>query len=438
MATWKELIFSGSNAKVASLDILSSPSTLISLEVEGNIEFPNLPVQPTSDSWDLPEGTLRKQNTEIDGGWNIMVANADPEAVGCMDSTATNYDPLATIACNDCCYSPEIINLPTNPIGGIGDPDNDGSTTTADLLLFLSAFGTGHTDGADWASNMDWNGDGFAATADLLLLLGAFGSTVEKKDSRPTITWTGANTPPWWELGDQLIPDPTFTSGITGWVSIVARGTVEYDSSSELLRLLPSGLVSTGVILEYPDLLTPGSSHKVVFKARGEKANGTAQGSAFTSIGDMGDLGTVVANPPLALAWQDYEFHITPDLAALKLYPDSTEGGDIIEFDDIYVYINNHVTSASVNAYYQSLGTDSASFWTTLPSSMMSYDPSTPDLSNNVKAYIEQTGYSASIELFTYLYFDQTTVDNSSYIPGYTITGGSDTYTTGSISGSYP
>lgn len=99
----------------------------------------------------------------------------------------------------------------------------------------------------------------------------------------------------------------------------------------------------------------------------------------------------------------------------------------------------NTVTSASVNAYYQSLGTDSASFWTDdVPNEMHSYDNSIPKISHNVKAYIAQTGYSASIELFTYLYFDQTTGDNATYIPGYTITGGNSNYTTGSISGIYP
>ena len=99
----------------------------------------------------------------------------------------------------------------------------------------------------------------------------------------------------------------------------------------------------------------------------------------------------------------------------------------------------NTVTSASVNTYYQSLGTDSASFWTDdVPNEMHSYDNSIPKISHNVKAYIQQTGRPASIELFTYLYFDQTSGANTTYIPGFTITGGNSNYTTGSISGIYP
>ena len=151
-------------------------------------------------------------------------------------------------------------------------------------------------------------------------------------------------------VGYQLIPDPTFTSGIQDWSWDSSRGSVEHGSpDSTLLRLLPTG--TNGSILYRTDLLTIGSSHKVVFKARGTKANGTtAQGSTFNSIGDNGTdwslaANVVITNPALTATYQDYEFHITPltvhetnSSATFRLYLASTVAGDIIEFDDIYVY----------------------------------------------------------------------------------------------------
>lgn len=98
----------------------------------------------------------------------------------------------------------------------------------------------------------------------------------------------------------------------------------------------------------------------------------------------------------------------------------------------------DYATSASVNAYYQGLA-DPDSFWTTLPSFGLSYDSTTPDLKRNVKAYIEQTGdHTASIELFTYLYFTQHAGPETDLIPGYSITGGNTQFTRTQISGSYP
>ena len=52
-----------------------------------------------------------------------------------------------------------------------GDLNNDGSTNTADLALFLGAFGSTVTPG----TGGDLNGDGSVNTADLALFLGAFG-----------------------------------------------------------------------------------------------------------------------------------------------------------------------------------------------------------------------------------------------------------------------
>ena len=305
MATWKKLILSGSNAQVASLDILSPASTPTSLEVTGEIEFPNIPSQPDSDPWGLPEGTLVKSNTEIDGGWNIMVANDDISVIGCMDPFADNYNPDATVADNSLCDWPDgIINisLPLNPQGVPADLDNDGAVATADLLLFLSHLGSDSTS-TSFYHEYDLNNDGTIGTADLLLFLSAFGDTDGNDiDMRPSINWDSI---PWQVSGEA------------------------------------------------------------------------------------------------------------------------------------------YVTIESVNTYYNAIVTASGSdavFWSDLPSDVWTYydGSSPPDLTSNVKGYIEQTGHSASIELFTYLYFSQHSGIEYNLISGHSITGGSNNYTITQISGIYP
>tara|TARA_R110002012_G_scaffold6274_3_gene28478 strand:- start:3051 stop:3932 length:882 start_codon:yes stop_codon:yes gene_type:complete len=91
---------------------------------------------------------------------------------------------------------------------------------------------------------------------------------------------------------------------------------------------------------------------------------------------------------------------------------------------------NNVATVASVTTRYNAINTANSSdvaFWEMLPSEVNG--DGTPDVDYNVKAYLEQTGYTASIELFTYVYFTQ-------YTGG--PWGGIDAYTTESISGVYP
>ena len=302
MASWQKLIFSGSHAQVQSLNISTEPtddSVNSSLLVnDGKVLFSNIPGIDSSS----PEGTVMKSNP---GNW-LYVSNAPVEAIyGCTNPNATNYNPSANTDDESCTYSSTTINLPENPTFPMADIDRDGTSATADLLLFLSGFGSSHSQG-NLDSRLDFDQDGTVGTADLLLFLTSFGSIFDEEDNRPSILWTGiANTNTWLDTDTS---SPTF----------------------------------------------------------------------------------------------------------------------------------NTVTSASVNAFYQGLA-DPASFWTdAVPNQMHSYDNSIPKISHNVKAYIEQTGQPASIELFTYLYFDQTTGDNDTYIPGVTITGGSGNYTTGSISGIYP
>jgi hypothetical protein len=165
MATWQKLIFSGSNAQVASLDILSSPSTPISLEVEGNIEFPNMPVQPPSGVGDLLEGTLVKSSTEVDGGWNLMVKNPPTDT------------------------PPQFVTIPFNNAGF--DTNGDGSIGSADLLEFLIAYGD--TVENLGSSEFDYNNDGEIGSADLLGFLIAYGEdTVNLGDTRPSLNWNSS------------------------------------------------------------------------------------------------------------------------------------------------------------------------------------------------------------------------------------------------------
>ena len=80
---------------------------------------------------------------------------------GCMDSSACNYDPLAEYDDGSCEYE---------SCAGTGDINGDGGITVADVLLVLSEFG--------WLSSCtaDVDGDTYVNVADILMLLAAFGT----------------------------------------------------------------------------------------------------------------------------------------------------------------------------------------------------------------------------------------------------------------------
>jgi len=292
MASWKKLIFSGSHAKVENLNISTDPtddSVNSSLSVEdGKVVFSSVPSIPNPS---LPEGSVMKSNP---GNW-LYVVNSSDEILGCTNPYATNYDSNANTDNGSCTFIN--IALPENPTSAIIDADDDGTVATADLLLFLTAYGVSHTN-PNFSPELDFDGDGTVGAGDLLLFLSGFGGLAAEEDSRPSINWD-------------------------------------------------------------------------------------------------------------SIPWQAED--------------------------------EDYATSASVNTYYQNLGANSASFWTTLPSQMLSYDSSIPNLRRNVKAYIEQTGdHTASIELFTYLYFTQHAGPETDLIPGFSITGGKTQFTKTQISGSYP
>ena len=115
-----------------------------------------------------------------------------PATPGCMDSTACNYDPDATVDDGSCeftscagCTDDTACNYDATATlddgsceyascGCPGDLDGDGQVSVADVLLFLSDFGC-----MDAPCVGDANGDGINNVDDLLLMLAHFGDVCE-------------------------------------------------------------------------------------------------------------------------------------------------------------------------------------------------------------------------------------------------------------------
>ena len=115
-----------------------------------------------------------------------------PATPGCMDSTACNYNPDATVDDGSCeftscagCTEDTACNFDATATlddgsceyascGCPGDLDGDGQVSVADVLLFLSDFGC-----MDAPCVGDANGDGINNVDDLLLMLAHFGDVCE-------------------------------------------------------------------------------------------------------------------------------------------------------------------------------------------------------------------------------------------------------------------
>ena len=115
-----------------------------------------------------------------------------PATLGCMDSTACNYNPDATVDDGSCeftscagCTDDGACNYDVTATlddgsceyascGCPGDLDGDSQVSVADVLLFLSDFGC-----MDAPCVGDANGDGINNVDDLLLMLAHFGDVCE-------------------------------------------------------------------------------------------------------------------------------------------------------------------------------------------------------------------------------------------------------------------
>ena len=140
--------------------------------------------------------------------------------------------------------------------------------------------------------------------------------------------------------GTEEVTYPNFTnSDISQWKMAetggVDRATPTWDAA-EFMRLTYD--IGTGAALYANFGHTLNASYKVNMRVRGTKADGvTAQGSAFNSIGDNGELGEVVTNPTLTSDWQDYEFYVVSTSTTFRFYLASAVIGDLVDFDSISV-----------------------------------------------------------------------------------------------------
>lgn len=85
----------------------------------------------------------------------LEVNESDAVFAGCMDSAASNFDPLATIPIDVCLI--------------LGDFDGDGVVATPDLLALLALFG------CETCPEGDLDSDGVVSVVDFLMFLGLFG-----------------------------------------------------------------------------------------------------------------------------------------------------------------------------------------------------------------------------------------------------------------------
>jgi hypothetical protein len=115
-------------------------------------------------------------STGITGAWNDSELGAESGAAfifgpelsdlpGCMDATACNYNPDASVSDGSC----EYLDGCTCP----GDFSGDGQINTPDLLIFLGAFG------CSAGCPVDLNNDDYTDTLDLLSFLPLIGSDCE-------------------------------------------------------------------------------------------------------------------------------------------------------------------------------------------------------------------------------------------------------------------
>ena len=136
--------------------------------------------------------------------------------------------------------------------------------------------------------------------------------------------------------GAEEVTYPNFTnSDISQWKIASSRATPSWDAS-EFLRLTYDAASGSALYATFGHTLNV--VYKVTMRVRGTKADGTtAQGSAFSSIGDNNELGRAISNPTLTADWQDYEFYTVPTGSTFRFYLSSATIGDLVDFDSISV-----------------------------------------------------------------------------------------------------
>ena len=118
---------------------------------------------------DTCSGATDGSGSIVDGDVdNDGICNAD-EITGCQDALACNYDADATDE-GDCIYPMADFDCDGNALGCAEDINNNGTVEVSDLLILLGDFGCT----AD-CSAADINGDGSVTVADMLLFLSMFG-----------------------------------------------------------------------------------------------------------------------------------------------------------------------------------------------------------------------------------------------------------------------
>ncbi len=153
--------------------------------------------------------------------------------------------------------------------------------------------------------------------------------------------------------GSEEVTYPNFTnSDISQWKIASSRATPSWDAS-EFMRLTYD--LASGSALYATFGLTLNVVYKVTMRVRGTKADGTtAQGSAFSSIGNNNELGRAISNPTLTADWQDYEFYTVPTGSTFRFYLSSATIGDLVDFDSISV---KEYTSADMDVTRETAAT---------------------------------------------------------------------------------
>jgi hypothetical protein len=411
MSTWKKLIVSGSNAHLASTTI-SGPmgSDPVSLQVDtGKVLFTNLPAQTGIET--LPEGSLMKSGAE-----NYVMVKVIPPV------------------------PPTHIIIPYNTANL--DYNGDGVITTADLLAFLSVFGT-PVDSV-FAASFDANMNGHMDIGDLLSMLENFGSTSKDwADTRPVIDWCSIEE--WKDPVDRVTP-----ATVTAYFAEVA------EAGENIWDILPHGGSVSNNVYDYINQTMTPSLETFLYIYFGQSTGGVWGGhdiynrdyydcSDYPTHDDDGNLIHIpfntanldflgdgfINNADLllfldlwgldnittvhqAMADTDYSGIIqTSDLITFLLSwgSPSSEWIDtrpVIDWCNIPGWIdgNGEITPVSVTAYFEEVAEAGGDIWQILPHGDEVDNDGRPV--DNVYNYINQT-MTPSAQTFRYIYFEQST-----------------------------